>query len=261
MKKLQKFIIFMTTTVLLKRVKVKTSVFTLIADAADVCTYIEDCVRTGSAYVMYADPTITTAFYSLGTTAAGNITTAIATYTSAPTDANRNSVADKKAEGIQWLESYSEKVEDIANLDANRATREAAYTNITHSFLTPYKLSNSTKGVPETPVLTGTITGANTMLIEITNGITYIPSQTCFIVVQLPAFTTTETPDPVVVLRTGQLTVNGATGEMITKTLSGKGKTVKIVFTNTGRRYAVYAYAKNGNKLVSTLSEVIIVNA
>ena len=99
------------------------------------------------------------------------------------------------------------------------------------------------------------------MKIEITNGASYIPSQTNFVVVELPAFTTSETPDPIVILDAGQVTVTGAAGEIITKTNSGKGKSTKINFAHTGKRYAVYAYAKNGNKLMSVLSSVIIVKA
>jgi hypothetical protein len=259
--KVKKSMVLLAAIVLLKMVKVKRTVFTLMKVADDIRAYIEDCVAAGSGAPLYANPAITTAFYTAGTTAAGNITAAIKTYTSAPTDANLGIIATRRTEGIEWLEQYATDVETIANLDVNRATREAAYINILQSYLTPQKLSSSSKGIPETPVITGTISGANVMSLVVTNGATYIPSQTNFVVVQLPEFTTEETPDPVVTLVDGQITITGAVGATIFKSVSGKGKSTTTKFPLTGVRYAVYAYAQNGKKLVSGLSVKIIVEA
>lgn len=259
--KIKKVMVLFAAIVLLKMVKVKRTVFTKILIASEVQTYIENCVSTGSGATLYANPTILTAFYEAGTTAAESIAGAIKTYTDAPTDANLKLIAVARTAGIEWLESYASQVEVIANLDVNRATREAAYANILVSFLSAQKLANSTKGVPETPVITGTISGANIISIVVTNGATYIPSQTNFVIVQLPAYTTEETPDPVVTLVKGQITVSGASGATIYKSLSGKGKSTTVNFPVTGVRYAVYAYAQNGKKLVSDLSAKIIVQA
>jgi len=59
----------------------------------------------------------------------------------------------------------------------------------------------------------------------------------------------------------GQITVSGTSGVTISKSVSGKGKSTTIKFPVTGVRYAIYAYAQNGKKLVSELSAKIIVQA
>ena len=197
--------------------------------------------------------------YDDGNKVSADITAAIAVYTLSKTEANLEQIAIKRTAGITWLEKFSTLVEPIANSNDNRSTREMAYANIMLSNLTPQKLVNSTKGKPEMAVLTGTICGAYEMLVEITNGESYAPTLTNIVLVQLPAFTTEATPNPVVTLIDGQLVVKGATGEIITKLISGKGKSLKIKFSVTGSRYAVYGYGQNGNKLIGNLSAEIIV--
>ena len=256
---MKKIIILFAATVLLKIVKVKRGTFTLMQNAGDVRDYIDNCVGMGSTAVLYKNPAIATAFYNQGIAASDAITQALKDYKQVPTTGNLGLIADAKADGIIWLEGYADKVEEIANADANRSTREQAHTNIQLSFLTPQKLASSSKGIPETPTIQGTITGPKTVLIEVTNGESYIPSQTNFLLVELPAFTSLDSPDPVVELIDGQLNVKGATGEVITKSVSGKGKSTKIKFSNPAARYAGYSYAQNGKKLVSDLSAVIII--
>lgn len=260
-KKLKQAISLVASTVVLRLVKVKVSVFTKIYLADKVRKYVDDCVNVGSAASLYATPAVSTAFYGEGITVSFNITEALKVCSKSPTKGNFKKLGVKKKEGIRWLGSYASQVENIANMDVNRATREAAYANILLSNLTPQKLANSSKGKPETPVITGAITGAKLMLIKITNGDSYIPSQTNFIMLELPEFTTSASPDPVVELKNGQLIIRGATGDVITKSLEGIGKSTIMQFYNTGKRYAIYAYAQNGKKLTSELSAKIIVES
>ncbi len=238
----------------------KLTVFTVIEKPLTVKQYITDSVATGSAAVLFKNPFIATAFYTLGTAAAADIQTAVDDYTLAPTTGNEGTILDAIVAGKSWLKLYAGKVETISNTDANRSTREEAATNITNSFLTPQKLANASKGTPETPVLTGSNVGAGKMKVKIINGETFLPNRTNFLAVQLPESTTRDTPDPVVTLVNGQLkVVSVGACECITLCASGKGRVATLTASNTGSRYAVYAYAQNSKKFLSDLSEVIIV--
>ena len=135
----------------LKKVKVKRTVYTNQKNSSNVKQYIIDCVGMGSVADLYSNPDIPTAYYNLGTGAATAIQTAINDWKQAPTKGNLDIIDDKVVLGKAWLDGYADRVEPIANLDANRTTRQEAATNIALSFLTPQKLVSTAKGVPETP--------------------------------------------------------------------------------------------------------------
>jgi len=232
----------------LKKVKVKRTVFTRQKNAANVKQYIIDCVGMGSVSDLYSNPDIPTAYYTSGTNAATAIQTAINDHALAPTNGNLNTINDKVVLGKTWLDGYADRVEAIANLDANRTTRQEAATNIALSFLTPQKLSSTAKGVPEIPKVEAENVGTGMIDVRIVNGVDYKPSQTTLIMVE-------ESADAVITLDNGQLKVEmrGA-GQLIVKAASNKGKLTRFKSLKPGEKYVVYAYAQNGKNQVSDLS-------
>jgi len=246
----------MASTVL-KPVFVKRTIYSKISDPETMEDYIVDCVGMGSEADLFESPSIATSFYTQGTNAAAAIETAREAHSMAPTKGNLKQVKLKMGEGVVWLNNYADKVEVISNDDANRTSREAAAGNILLSFLTPQKLEKLPKGDPETPELQGKNVGTGKIKVEITNGVTYKPSQTNFIAMELPK-EDSDLADPVVELKDGQVKITfSAPGEVITQSTSGKGRFTTLTVTNSGSRYAIYAYAQNGKKQVSQLSEPI----
>ena len=69
-------------------------------------------------------------------------------------------------------------------------------------------------------------------------------------------------PDPTISLVLGVLLVKSTVAmDVATISLDGKGKSATFAGLIAGRRYAIYAYTKNGKKQISTLSAVIFVQA
>ena len=170
-----------------------------------------------------------------------------------PTNGNKLNYETKGVDGINWLEGYANQVEVIANANENRNTREQAEANIALSFLTPQKLTPSTKGVPVTPVFSVVNEGTGIVKTKITNGADYNPSQVTFIAIEASAG--------------GVLTLSGADlkvvfsniGSITLKTITGRSKTSRITSLTPGVDYLVYAFAQNGKKLVSALSAPVVV--
>ncbi len=253
---------------LLKLVLVKISIFMIITKASIMRQYLLDCVSAGSASTLYANPAITTAFYTSMTNAAAAIQTAVTVCAANNTKANRDAIKDAIAAGKVVAASYASQVQVIANLPINAATREAAKTNIEQSHLTAQKLNQTTIGIPETPVLTGENNGIGKIKVKVTNpGVSYDPKTIIFVAVSLPIVPVTVPPtpppaDPVVTLIAGQVMVKTSVAcEVITITQDGKGREVDLVGLTAGTRFSISAYTKNGNKLVSVLSNAIIVQA
>ena len=238
---------------ILKPVKVKRTAFTFHLNPSDTKQYIHDCVNTGSDSDLFQDPHIETAFYDEGMEAAGAIDEAITACHLAPTKGNQQLIGDRVSEGVLWLHKYSDKVEVIANDEANRTTREEAATNITLSYLTVQKLKSFKKGNPETPEVTATNVGSGKIDVQIVNGAAYQPTQTTYIVVEARM-------GAVISILRGQLEIKmRETGHIIVKTAARKGKYTHFTGLIPGVEYEVYAYAQNGKQQVSQLSQPAIV--
>ena len=248
--------------VTLKDVEVKVTVFTTIEKPADLGEYIVDCVEMGSNSDLYSDPSITAVFYGKGTDCGANIQFAITAEKQSPTEGNKLAVTNQMALGVLWLKSYSSQVEVLANLPANRTTREQAAENITHSFLSYQQLETVPKGDPESPVFTVESLGSGNFKVTIVNGATYTPSRTNLIAIEMPPATVPPTADPVVALAGNQMRVQlGCAAEVVTNSLSGKGRSTIINVLNTSSKFIIYGFSQNGNKQVSKISAGIIVKS
>ena len=250
----------MTTTATLKDVKVKLTEFTKINTSGDLNQYVIDCVGKGSKAKLFKNPAIRTSFYAEGKATATAIQTAITECIKSPTDANELTILNKMALALLWLKKYAVLVEKISNSDINRSTREEAATNISRSFLTYQQLEVYKKGDPETPKFTVLSTGTGRIKVRLTNGASYKPSRTTIIAVELPPATVPPTSDPIVTINGNQLRVLFAGGgEVITQSLTGKGRSTTITVFNTSSRYMVFGFSQNGNKQVSKLSAGVVV--
>jgi hypothetical protein len=245
----------------LKKVKVKRTVYSRITDAGVMLKYIDDAMGMGSVAPLFKDPNILAAFYALGTAARGALKTAMDAYNLTNTKGYHDVVLAKMALVVIWLNGYADQVETISNSDTARTTREEAAANIKLSFLTPQKLANTSKGKPETPSFTCKKSGSD-LLCEVTNGVEYVPSTSTFFAVELPVqpLVPPLIPDPDVTLNGDQINVIFyAPGHYASQSSGGKGTATTLKSLTTGKKYAVYAFAQNGKKLISVLSAPVIV--
>ena len=240
-----------------RKVSALKTAFTYIKKAAKQVEYITNCVSTGSASVLYADPDISNDFYDEGTAAAEEIKAAMEIHRLAPTDANLKTIADKRKIGNLWTYSYVEKVEIIANDDANRDSREEAATNISHSFLTPQEIRKGKKGKPKEPILTAEFINSRDVFVELQNGKTFKPYNTIYVIVSLPA-SDSEIKRPEVSIVEGQLKIKSyGPSEIFSQTADGKGAFTTFKNLISGVDYMVFAYAQNGKKQCSGLSNLV----
>src|SRR5665213_2235494 len=243
----------------LKLVPILITVFTNETNAKTLRDYIKNCIDKGSAADLFKDPKITTAFYALGTTAYTALRDAITAHDENNSTDNENIVKDKMALAVLWLRGYATQVQAISNLPLNCTTREEAATNIGLSNLTAQKLTSSSKGDPETAVITATYLGGGIIEIIITDGVTFEAGSINVVAVGVPPITDPATPNPVISLLNGQITVTSKVGvQMTTKSLLGKGKKIKISGMNTCPSYLVGLYSQNGNKQISELSNIVL---
>ncbi len=243
----------------LKKVEVKRSIYTNITDPVKLKEYAYALIAKGMLATLFKDPHILAVFYGSGTDAANAVRDAIAAYKLAPTESNRDAITAKMALLVIWLNLYADKVEIISNDDANRSTREEAKVNIESSYLTAKKLTASKKGNPEKPILVATNVGTGTADVEVKNGKEYAPSKVTFVAVPLPK-DDSEAANPIVDLNNGLLNVElFERGKCFTITADGKGRFVTFKGLIPGIIYAIYAYAQNGKKQISTLSAIVIV--
>ncbi len=246
---------------LLKNVLVKISIFMLMRRATVLKQYVEDCVSTGSAATLFKDPHITTVFYASLTNAAIAIQSAIDICTLAPTKGNKKAIKDAMAAAKLLLVSYANQVVVIANLPINAPTREVAATNIAQSHLTSQKLASSKKGNPAKPKFTAINEGTGTVEVEITNGSDYQPSSITIVAVEQASLVAPIVPDPIVSLVGGELVVQSfMAAHVVTLSFDGKGSFGTFNSLKSGVRYKIYAYAKNGKKQISPLSDGVLVN-
>ena len=244
----------------LKLVMVLITVFTEETDAKTLRDYIKNCYDKGTVATLFKDPNITAAFYALGLIAYEALRDAITAHDLNQSEDNENIMKDKMALAVLWLRSYASQVQVISNLPANCTTREEAATNIGLSYLTAQKLSSSTKGQPETAVITAKYLGDGIIEVIIVNGISFNPSSINIIAVGVPPVTDPATPNPVITLNDGQVIVTCKVAvPMISKSLSGKGKTQTLSGMNTCPSYLVALYSQNGAKLISFLSNIVLV--
>jgi len=217
--------------------------------------YIYACNAMGSVAALFENPAIPTLFYTSMKDAADAIGTAQNVYNLAPTKGNLGLIKLRMDDGVIVLDSYADQVEVIANASDNRSTREGASVNIKLSYLTPYKLDATPKGKPDQPVMVGSHVTLGEVAFEVTNHGDTAPTQTTFILVQLPPVTDPVTPDPVVSIVNGMpKVVFSGPGEMFTQTLVGWGKHTSFKNLIFGGKYKGYAVSQNGKKQVSDLS-------
>ena len=245
-------------------VRVLLTKFTKLIDGREgreLADYLWGCLTDGMAAVLYENPHILTAFYTEGNDAWDALDLAIRNWQAAPTENNLNIVKDKMALAVLWLRSYAAQVQVIANLPANCTTREEARTNIGLSFLTAQKLSNTSKGDPVTPEVTGKNLSTGKAQIKIINTIDFDPRCSIFILVSKAPLTEPHTDDAIVELdEKGQIKISAAYDvEVFMIHLDGKGRTANFQGLTPAWGYDGYCFSKNGNKNISELSEPVVV--
>jgi len=244
----------------LKLVAVLIGIFTREKDGPKVRDYLWNCLTDGMASTLFCDPHILAAFYAAGNTIYDALALAVTNYETNDSSGNHRIMKAKMALAIIWLRSYAAQVQVIANDPAHCTTRQDAADNISTSFLTPQKLVSTSKGVPATPVITAKFAGEGVIEVTITNGPTFKPSSINVVVAGVPVVTDPLAPLPVIALADGQITVTSKVSVPVTtKSVSGKGRSAKMTSMNKCTSYLVAVYAQNGNKLISLLSNVVLV--
>ena len=244
----------------LKDVLPKRTVYSGETNSKTLKKYMDDCVTTGSVAPLFKDPNISSVFYGQITDGATAIKTAQDAYTLAPTKGNTKVIKAKMVLGVKLLDSYSAKVAVISNSDSNRTTREEAQANVLLSFLTPQKLAKATKGKPESPTFTCKKVDGNNVLIEVTNGVDYKPNSTTFVAVEIAPVSEPPVDDPMVSLDGDQINIIlSGPSHVASQSNSGKGAFTTLKALKKSK-YAIYGYSQNGKKLISDLSEPVIMD-
>ncbi len=245
----------------LKKVNGNSTEYSLITDPAEMRQYVIDRGNAASSSTLYGTPAIAASVYTAGTSAATAIQTAITAHTAAPTLANKDIVKAKMALGVLWLDSLLALVVPIANSPTNCTTREEAAVNIEIAGFTAEKLNKNSKGKPDMALFTATYVGNGVIDIDITNGDEFNPANVIIIAVAVPPVTVPPTPPPIVSLKDGQVAVTSKVYvPVVTKTMSGKGTSAKLVDMAGSPSWMIYIYSMNGNKLISMLSSAGPVN-
>src|ERR1039458_2647769 len=244
----------------IKIVKVMTSDYTLERVAQTLLDYGVKCVNEGWVSDLFPYTTLFRSVYTDGNDALDALEYAIEYHKKIPLPVNLKIVKDKMALVIKWLRVYTSKVEPIANDDANRTTRQEAYTNILLSGLKPQKLLRSDKGNPETAVITASYIGKGIIEVIITNGKDFDPSSITIIAIEVSPITEPATKKPVVKIIDGQVSVTSKVAvRVVVKTITGKRKSLKLTQMNTHPSFNVCVFCQNGNDQISDLSNVVLV--
>jgi len=244
----------------LKPVNVKTTKFTEINNHHELSRYIGKCIEKGSVADIFKNPHILTAFYDEGTIAKEALDAAITIYEDAPINSNLLIIEDKMALVVLWLMSYAAKVTVISNLDINRTTRDEAATNVTLSWLTPHKIGRTAKLKPDTPVLVSENVGTGKAMVKIINSNPFNPKSSFFIAVSKPQVTVPPTPDAEVSIVEGQFLIHANYPcQVFMITVDGKGRVANFKNLTPAGSYNGYCFSKNGNKLISYLSEPVLI--
>ena len=237
----------------LRSILVKRMIYTRIYIASAFLQYLKNVILSGSNCELYCDPFIPTSFYDEGTLIADDLERSIEKHHSAPTKGRLKIVKNIVVRGKEWIHEYANKVEVIANDNANRNTLEEAVANISISYLTPRKIVKSRKKLPPKPIITGKYFSPGRIDVKIMNKAGYNPMFTNFIVVEksLKAIVSIENGELIIVM--------DGKGQVRTQTANGKGKLVHFTGLKASEVYEIYAYAQNGNKMCSRLSQLITV--
>jgi hypothetical protein len=245
----------------LETVNVLRTDYSEITDALEMKQFVLNRVNAGKASALYAIPNITAAVYNAGIFAADAIQAAIDFYVLFPTKGNAGTIKDKVALAIKWLDSLVAVVVPIANDPANCATREAAATNISIIGFAPEKLFFSSKGTPPTMVFTATYVGDGIVEIDIIMPPDFNPTTITIVAVAIPPVTNPATPPPIVSLENGQVLITAKVFvASFTKTITGKGKSLKLLKMNTCTNWNIYMYCQHGNTQISLLSAPVPVS-
>jgi hypothetical protein len=246
----------------LKKVKVKRTDYSKIKNGADMWTYIDNAINTGTVAALFKDPNILAAFYALGIAARGALKAAMDAWVLAPTIGNMGVIRAKMALVVIWLNGYADQVETISNSDTNRTTVEEAAANILLAKLNYQQLTSGSKGKPAVVSFTIKKSGSD-LLCEVTNGVDYKPTSSTFFAIELPVQPPSPAPaipDPDVSLDGDQINVIFyAPGHIATQSSNGKSFITLLKSLKTGSRYAIYGFSQNGKKFISDLSAPIIV--
>lgn len=245
----------------LQYVYIKRTIYSDITDGATMRQYVLDRISNSASSLLYGVPAIATGVYTAGTAVAAAIQTAITNYGLNETKVNFDIIKAKIALAIIWLDSLTMLVEPIANNPLNCSTREEAAINIEIAGFKAEKLIAGSKGVPDTALFTAEYVGNGIIDVDIANGADFNPTNVIIIAISIPPITTPPTPLPTITLVNGQAIVVSKAGvTVISKTLSGKGRTVKLYGMDTCSSWMIYIYCMNGNKLISLLSTTVPVN-
>jgi hypothetical protein len=232
-----------------------------ITDPTEMIQYVTNRVNAGKNSVLYAIPNIGAAVYNAGTSAAAAIQTAIDKYGLAPTKGNAGIIKNKVALAIKWLDSLVALVVPIANDPANCDTRDEAATNISIIGFTPEKLFFSSKGTPQTMKFTATYVGGGIVELDIIMPPDFNPTTITVVAVAIPPVTDPPTPLPKVSLVNGQVLITAKVFvASFTKTITGKGKSLKLSKMDTCANWNIYMYCQHGNTQISLLSVAVPVS-
>lgn len=210
--------------------------------------------------VLYAVPNIHGTVYVDGLDATDALALAIKNYNKNKNTDNLNIVKDKMALLVLWLTIFSKLVVKIANDEANCTTREEASTNIGLSGFEPHKLSQAKKGNPDDPIITAYYAGDGIIEIKVVNGKSFDASSITVIAVEVPPVKDPVTPLPKISIEDNQVTVTSKVAvKVVTKTISGKERIMKLNKMNTHAAFNVCIFCQNGNQQISKLSNVVLV--
>ena len=242
-------------------VNIITTVYSGITDAAEMEQYVRDRVSQGRDSDIYAVPNIPDAVYNKGTDAADAIQTAIDKHALNPSIPNTKTIKNKIALAVKWLDGLVLLVVPIANSETNCSTLEEAATNITIIGFTPEKLYYSKKGTPDTINFTAEYVGNGIIEIEIIMPDDFKPTTITVVAVAVPPVTNPPTALPSVKLIGAQVQIKAKVFvESFTKTITGKGKSLKLYAMDSCPSWIIYMYCQNGNMQISLLSAGVRVN-
>ena len=114
----------------IKKGKVKRTKYRNIKNHNVLKGLMTDYLAAGKAALLFKDPHILAAFYILGDAALLALSTAITDYNNSTNGGNIDTVRDKMALVVIWMDSYADQAEVIANDPLNRTTQAEAITNL-----------------------------------------------------------------------------------------------------------------------------------
>ena len=218
-------------------------------------------LAAGKAALLFKDPHILAAFYILGDAALLALSTAITDYNNSTNGGNIDTVRDKMALVVIWMDSYADQAEVIANDPLNRTTQAEAITNLGLAGLPTQKAAGTTKGKPLRSTLIGEKIPGGKIKVSITNAHTNVYTSLTLIAVSVPPVTEPPVASAVVAITGDQFGITCAAPiHVISKTVKGHPTELTLVGANPLMSYNLYVITQNGIKLVSDISLVITVH-